>query len=401
MSVSIIVGDVHLGKGVSIGKPGIGNALNSRIVDQSRLLDWVLDQAEEHQADTLIFTGDIYEEPRPDYRLVDLFVKFLKKCEVNNIETHIISGNHDIKRTGSHYTSVLDVIASAEIPMTHIYKKITTINKDGVGFTLMPFRDRSSLGCKTNAEALNLIAGQIPFEAATIPDESDRVLVGHLAIDGSIFVGDESDNMANELMCPLHMFMDYDYVWMGHVHKPQARSQKPYIAHIGSLDISDFGETDHVKNIIIFDTSDPKRFKEIPVPSRPLRRVRFTVPVGFNPTEYVSNQIKTMHEARSFKNAIVRIEVKLPDADVDNVDRSAVEKMVYGLGAFYICGFSESRSVSVVPLSKQELMDNTIGPKDAVKLYAEQFEFKSDDAKSEYIRISHNIIEKYMCKTEK
>jgi hypothetical protein len=45
MQSVIILGDVHLGKSVAIGKTGIGANLNSRVVDQTNLLDWTLDQA--------------------------------------------------------------------------------------------------------------------------------------------------------------------------------------------------------------------------------------------------------------------------------------------------------------------------------------------------------------------
>ena len=37
MSRVLIIGDPHLGKGISIGKPGIGIGLNSRIIDQKRI----------------------------------------------------------------------------------------------------------------------------------------------------------------------------------------------------------------------------------------------------------------------------------------------------------------------------------------------------------------------------
>jgi hypothetical protein len=58
MSQAIILGDVHLGKSMAIGKVGLGSALNSRIADQLNLLDWTLDQAIEHNADHIIITGN-------------------------------------------------------------------------------------------------------------------------------------------------------------------------------------------------------------------------------------------------------------------------------------------------------------------------------------------------------
>src|ERR1700748_1779591 len=103
MNKTLIVGDLHLGKNFALGKPGIGNALNSKAADQAKLLDWIFDQAIENYVRTIIFTGDVYEDPKPDYVLVNIFIQFLKKCEISKIEVHIIVGNHDLKRTGAQY----------------------------------------------------------------------------------------------------------------------------------------------------------------------------------------------------------------------------------------------------------------------------------------------------------
>jgi len=398
MSVTVIVGDVHLGKGIGIGKHGIGNALNSRIVDQFRLLDWALDKAIEVHAGAIILTGDICEDIKPDYILIELFIEWLRRCTSHYIEVHIIAGNHDLKRTGASFSSYLDLITALDIPDVHVYKNTNTIMRGGVGFTLLPFRDRQALGCKTNDEALEKVANQLPYEVESIPNDCSRVLVGHLALAGSIFVGDEFDNLARELMCPPEMFVGYDYVWMGHVHRPQVRQQDPYVAHVGSLDISDFGETDHTKIIVVFDTELPDKFYEIEVPSRPLRRVVVDVPSGFDATSYVNNKISALQKKASFDNAIVRVEIKLLDEDTPNVDRDKIETALYDLGAFYVCPIQESRSISVVPIIQQQAIDNKIAPKAAIKVYADTQEFDSDHRKLSFIDLAGDFVDRHYAK---
>src|SRR5882672_10952979 len=100
MSVSLILGDLHIGAGISIGKPGIGTALNSRTIDKINLLDWVFDIAYSRQVENIILTGDIFEDPKPHPTLITLFLSWLKKCSNNNLQVHIIIGNHDIIRSG-------------------------------------------------------------------------------------------------------------------------------------------------------------------------------------------------------------------------------------------------------------------------------------------------------------
>jgi len=398
MSVTLIVGDLHLGKGTGIGKHGIGNALNSRIVDQFHLLDWCLERAIEVQAGAIILTGDICEDIKPDYVLIELFVEWLNRCTSNYIEVHIIAGNHDLKRTGASFSSYLDLIVALDLPNVHVYKSTNTIFRGEVGFTLLPFRDRQGLGCKTNDEALAKVAGQLPYELESIPNDCSRVLIGHLAIAGSIFVGDEFDNLARELMCPVEMFVGYDYVWMGHVHKPQVRQKNPLVAHIGSLDISDFGETDHTKIVVVFDTKLPEKYYEIEVPSRPLRRVMADIPSGFDSTSFIVNKINALQKNASFKDAIVKVEIKLLDEDTPNANRDIINELLYNLGAFYVCPIQESRSISVVPIIQQQAIDNKIEPRAAIKVYAETQEFDSDLLKQRFIDKAVEVVNRYYAK---
>jgi DNA repair protein SbcD/Mre11 len=396
MSVTLIVGDVHLGKSLGMGRPGIGSHLNGRVVDQFKLLDWVLEQAIENHASSIIFTGDICEDAKPDYYLMVFFISWLKKCEHYDIDVHIIAGNHDIKRSGSHYTSVLDIIQSAEVSNTTIYKQIDTIYNGTVGFTLFPFRDRRSLNLESANQAIERLRGILQYEAEDIPDTYDKVLIGHMALEGSIIVGDELDDTNNELMCPLDMFQGYQYVWMGHVHRPQIRLKNPHLAHIGSLDLSDFGEIDHTKIVVLFDSKLPDKFREIPVPSRPLRVLKLDISYPQDTTERIVQELEKIEKSLSLKESILKIEIQLQGMETHNADRELVQKLVNQYGVHYLCNFTESRSTCVVPQEKRKDLDNTINPKAAVKMWAEDL-FKTDPVldKDLFISMSNEIIDEY------
>ena len=393
MSITLIVGDVHLGKGTSIGKPGVGGTLNSRILDQMRLLDWIIDNAIDAYATDIILTGDICEDPKPDYILMSIFIQWLKKCENHNIHVHIIVGNHDIKRSGNNVTSFLDLVPVSEIPNATIYKQIETIYVGQVGFTLIPYRDRRFLNCESNAKALEKISETLVYELNEIPLTYDKVVVGHLTLEGAIAVGDEFDDTVNELMCPVSMFQGYDYVWMGHVHKPQVRSSSPHVAHVGSLDLSDFGETDHTKIIVVFDSDSPEKFRTVKVPSRPLRRVRLEITTQGDTTQFVLGEIDKMNAVAPFKDALVKIELSLMGADIRHVDRVVIEKAIYGYGAFHISSFSEAKRVLVIPMDKRTDLDDTvIDPKVAIRMYANFLKFDSDEEKGKFIEMCNGVV---------
>jgi exonuclease SbcD len=248
------------------------------------------------------------------------------------------------------------------------------------------------LNSETCDNAIDIISNWLSYELEGIPESNDKVLIGHLAIDKAFWV-DEVDDVSNELMVSTTTFEGYDYVWMGHVHKPQVMKAKyPYIAHIGSMDISDFGETDQQKVVILFDPSSKDKFEEIPIPTRPLRRIRLEIPKDEKPTSFLLKSIENMTAVSSFDKAIVKLEIKILDPESPELDREQIIKKLKGLGAYHISSFSESRTVMVVPEDKQHISDSAIKPKEAVKLYAESIEFDENEEKNEFISVCLDVI---------
>lgn len=394
MSKILIIGDLHLGGSQVLGKPGSTGGLNSRIIDQFRLLDWILNLTEEHNISTLVFTGDVYDEPKPSYTISNLFLLFLKKCETLEIEVHIILGNHDLKRTGTHYTSALDLI---DLSNTYIHKHINTIIKDNIGITFLPFRDRKSLNKNSCKEAIEIIKDQLEYEIAEIPQNYDKILIGHMALEGSVYCGYEIDDFSNELMCPIDIFKKYDYVWHGHIHKPQIMNKTPHIAHIGSLDISNFGEADHTKILILFDTELQEKFIEIPVPSRKLRKIIIDASISSDTDQFIKQQLIKEHNIKSIKDAVVKLEIKIPP-DAKKINRSYIENTISDLGAFYLCGIVETRNIIAVPLEKINDVDNTISPQAAIKLWANQWKFDNENDRNMYIIKANSIIDDFNLK---
>jgi DNA repair exonuclease SbcCD nuclease subunit len=396
----IILGDVHLGKGINIGRGGIGATLNSRIADQINLLDWTLERAVEHGVDDIIITGDVFEEPKPHPALITIFIAWLKKCQAYGVRVHVILGNHDMLRSGMIFTSPLDIVVEMDLENVSVYKNTNTITIGTTAFTLLPFRDRKCFSVSSNADAIGLIRDSLVYELAGIPVSYTKVVVGHLAIEGSIPVGDEIDDVTNELFCPLNMFNGYDYVWMGHVHKPQIMKKKnPFIAHIGSMDISNFGETEQEKHIVIFDCNARKdHYVTETLPTRPLRRLTITVPKDTeDTTAYVLDEIKKANS--SYSQSIVRVEISLAVPELQSVNKSQIEKYLTSQGAFNVTGISESKKLALI---KKDTSGTTIDTKmdvpTAIKAYADKYVDVS--VRAEYIEESMEIYDSFIAESK-
>lgn len=384
---ALILGDPHLGK-IQFGKIGIGSNLNSRVVDQINLLDWTLDQAITHSVSNIIITGDIFDDPKPTSNLITLMISWLKKCQSNQINVHIISGNHDILRNGFISISPLDIISEMDMDHIFIHKDMNTVIIDTTAFTFLPFRDRKSFLTSSNAEALDLIKNSLLYELNSIPPTYTKVVVGHLALEGSIHIGDEIDDLANELFCPLSMFNGYDYVWMGHVHKPQVLCKSPYIAHIGSMDVSNFGETDHKKHIVIFDTINSSFITEI-LPTRTLKKMILSVPKDVDSTEFVISELKK----ENWDQSIAKIEVTLSDPSLKSINKSTIEKFMSSQGAFYIAGISESKKISLLKKDKSKNINTETDLISAIKMWGEKH--YQSETKEKFINLAIDIYNLY------
>jgi DNA repair exonuclease SbcCD nuclease subunit len=256
----------------------------------------------------------------------------------------------------------------------------------------VPFRDRKSFGVDSNAEAVAMVRDSFVYELASIPSTYRKVLIGHLAIEGSIPIGDEIDDLNNELFCPLDMFKGYDYVWMGHVHKPQVmRKKTPYVAHIGSMDISNFGETDHKKHIVVFNCSEQNGWFAEDLPTRPLQKISISVPKDtVDTTAYVLEQIKkTGVQDRS----IVRVEVALTTPELKSINKIIIDKYLSANGVFNVNSISESKKVNLIKKDNSNTIDTKMDITAAIKTYAETYIEAA--SRSAFIELSMEIYNEY------
>lgn len=369
-----IIGDVHLGKGTNIGAPGIGGQYNSRILDQIHLLDWILLESYNRNVTDIILTGDITEDNKPDYYLIDEFCKWIGRCRECSIDVHVIMGNHDLKRSGVSLSSPLDLVNSTDVPNAVFYKTPTSLRIGDLFVTLLPFTDRRMHG-DSNHDAVLQLKYILEQESEGIMPGDKSVVIGHLALEGSIPFGDEFDDSLNELMCPLSIFDKYNEVWMGHVHKFQILTEEPLRAHIGSLDLSDFGETTEKKYCIIIDKFSTDK---ILLPTRPLRRIQLVAQSGENSTEKLLTAISALHNETNLTASILKIEVKLLGAEVISVNKKEILQQLENFNIYHLSSFQESRTLTSVPQDATKV-DADVDPKEAIKIWCDLKEFKNSE----------------------
>lgn len=387
----LVLPDVHLGKSTNLGKDPIGNGLNSRIQDQKDLLYFALDKAIELKANKIVLTGDIWEDYNPKSNVVVIFIEWIKKCLDNGLKVDIVQGNHDFTRTGAKQASMLQVFNAIDFPGCKVYDKVDTIIDGTLCITYVPFTDRRQLQKATMTEAIAELTQQISDSKNNVKLSYGKrcdIAIGHLAIEGSLWVGDELNEDSNEIFCPASMFDGFSYVFMGHIHKPQVlNNNNPYMEHVGSMDKTSFGEGDKSITLISTDCSDDVIIEHISLPVRELVDINLTIPADCdNQTAFV---LQELSKRSNLGDSIVRI--KIESNSQSTLNREEVSKLLESFNVHNISSISEiSKTEKVL---KDDLgIDEFISHKKAIELYVNSLKSYDDSTKSEVLTFCNDII---------
>lgn len=376
------VGDVHLGKNLNLGKVSLDN--NSRLEDQFKLLDWVLTQAKNNSVTDIIFTGDIFEDPSPEIIILRMLATWIKKATDQGFILHFVEGNHDFIRMNDSYISSLDIFKELHLNNVHFYREFTNKIIDNYNIIFAPFRDRKSLYCDDQNSALEKIQ-DLMLEKKS--NSLKNILIGHLTIKGSIPIGDEIDDLTNEIFIPSTFFKNFEYTWLGHIHKFQVFHENPTVAHLGSLDISNFGEKDQDKFIVIFDTK-LDTYKYISVPVRKYRTIEIDIPADtVDTTKYVLDQISK----ESVTNEVIRVEIKHSSSSNASSKKKEIEAALKEKSVFYVNSIVESKKIELVKKKSDVVIKDKTNISEALNTYAEKAEFVPENLTDNFLDIARRI----------
>ena len=242
--------DWHLGKTLK-GAPLID--------DQKFIIDQIFDIIRDEKIDALLIAGDVYDRDVPPIDAVDLLNDTLNRLAEKNLPTLIIAGNHDSATRlnfGSKLFESRDIhIAAksdkpAQIPLTDKFGEIF--------FTLLPFAETEELAA--TIEQLNIPRGR-------------NVAVAHAFLTGGIESESERKFVGGSANVDAQIFHGFDYVALGHLHRPQHISAEN-IRYAGSPLKYSFDEATHQKSVTIVELDAQGFVDAKKIPLTPRRDVR-------------------------------------------------------------------------------------------------------------------------------
>lgn len=251
----IHVSDLHL---------GLQYGDYSLVEDQTYILNQIIEKVSALKADVLIIAGDIYHKYTPATESFKIWSDFLEKLEPLQITTYITSGNHDSSdRLGvtSNYLKYGNIFLETEYQGALTTLELN-VNDVKTYFTLLPFIRPSNV--RNHHEDFK--SNQYHDAMEYVLKDYDKKKDGHHILVAHQFVihGEERPQLSDSEVQPqvggidaIHtsVFDAFDYVALGHIHKPQ-RMGPETIRYSGSPLKYSKTEANDTKGMVIIDVNE-------------------------------------------------------------------------------------------------------------------------------------------------
>jgi len=193
--------------------------------DQWHIVREIVRHAEEHKPDAVLIAGDVYDKSVPPIDALQLLDRLLVWLNELGIAVFLISGNHDSAERVSFAASLLEM---SNVHISQVYDgKITPLTMQdkfgNINVWMLPyikpstvrpyFREKEII---TYTDAVSAALGNAEVDAA-----SRNILLTHQFITGAIQSDSEELYVGGSENVNASLFDVFDYVALGHMHRPQ------------------------------------------------------------------------------------------------------------------------------------------------------------------------------------
>ena len=261
--------------------------------EQIDILRQITELAKAEKPDAVVIAGDIYDKAVPAAEAVEIFDGFMTELKkaVPKAEIMLISGNHDSGLRLNCFREILDeqkvhMIGLPPRTENEYNEKVTLTDEFGtLNFYLLPFVKPSMVkqivGVDENGNNLSYDAAlHRLIEREKVNTTERNVLVSHqfyLPVGGDAEKVDRMDSeirtVGNIDAVSADVLELFDYVALGHIHKPMKVGGEAY-RYCGTPLACSVSEAGQQKGIIMVEMGSKNSVKTTILPLKPLREVR-------------------------------------------------------------------------------------------------------------------------------
>ncbi|RJP56042.1 MAG: exonuclease SbcCD subunit D [Anaerolineaceae bacterium] len=341
--------DAHIDM-ANYGRHDPVSGLPLRVLDFLKSLDTIVDTAIERRVDMVIFAGDAYKDRSPAPTFQREWGRRIMRLSQAKIPTLLLVGNHDISPAIGR-AHALQEFKTLQVPYVKVLDAPALLTSEGlwglpVQVIAMPWIARSGLmaNLEMSAEKPEEIYSNIESRISNIledmlsktDDSLPVILTAHASIEGAKFGGERLVMLGNDLVLSGSVVKNpkFNYVAMGHIHKPQDvnEGKQPPVVYPGSIERVDFGEAKEERFFVIADVEKDKDTKVEWIQLTGVRKFIDCRTVLKSSEEAAKALMDAMPKPKEMSGAIVRLVVEYPREWDSLIDESALRK--YAENAF-------------------------------------------------------------------
>lgn len=268
--------DLHLGKILQE---------QSLLEDQEYMLKQIVEKIKQEEIETILISGDIYDRGIPPTEAVNLLDSFLNTL-IKELErkVFIIAGNHDSKERLGFGNKIFENDGLyIESKYTGNLKKVELEDEFGkLNIYMLPFIKPVEVRKYFEDEEITSYEQAIHkiIEKEEINEKERNIILVHQFITSG---GTEPERTESEVISlggtdnvDVSNFEQFDYVAIGHVHRPQ-RIGRDTARYSGTMLKYSFSEVNHKKSMPILDFKEKGNLEiklEELIPLRDMREIK-------------------------------------------------------------------------------------------------------------------------------
>lgn len=249
----------------------------SQVEEQTLFLSWIENYIIDQKIDVLLISGDIFDTGAPSNQSLEMYYSFLVRLNNTTCKSIIITGgNHDspgtlnapkhilnalsIKVVGKATENIEDEVFEIEVNGEKVIICAVPYLRDGDIRRAVAGESFEDLSDKYKAALINHYQASAEQCELINTSKAPVIAMGHLFATG----GSVSDSEQNIYVGTLgHIGAEdfqiyFDYIALGHLHRPQIIGGNDKVRYSGSPHILSFSEIKYDKKVIVLTIEDNK-----------------------------------------------------------------------------------------------------------------------------------------------
>lgn len=315
--------DLHIGKSI---------CEHSMLDEQRHILASILEAVRGEKPDALLVAGDVYDKSVPSAEAVAVLDDFLVRLSETGTKVFVLSGNHDsaeriafggrlMENRGVHMSSVY----SGEFAPVTLQDEFGEVDVWMLPF-VRPATVRACLGSDEERDQVTDYTSAMRMAIAQMHFTPGRrnVLLAHQFVTGAER-SDSEENVGGLDNVDASVFDGFDYVALGHIHKPQNVAKdtagSARVRYSGTPLKYSLSEANHKKSLTVVELAEKSadglagvEVREIPLtPKHDVREIKGTFAELVSP-EFQRRQLAEGLELDDFVYVKLTDENDVPDA---------------------------------------------------------------------------------------